>query len=239
MMKIKGRQAVSIGLTLLMLMGLLAGCGGSQSAGDFIADDQITLAAEFAPYTEVPVDEQPSLPIYKVEADLSNVENSSRFQFNDEARQRLVENGFVVIPGMGTEFFLTYEFNRYDHVPNFITTDAMLHNYHLYFQHLLKTVERNQLIPELRKLNKGMMGLSQEQYRILQGSTWENAALRNLAFFTVGSCLLDPQTQMPAEVKEVAEAELELINAHQTPLFLKRAVCLCSLPYFASTIGTV
>ncbi|MGI5886935.1 MAG: DUF3160 domain-containing protein [Syntrophomonadaceae bacterium] len=216
MMKIKGRQAVSIGLTLLMLMGLLAGCGGSQSAGDFIADDQITLAAEFAPYTEVPVDEQPSLPIYKVEADLSNVENSSRFQFNDEARQRLVENGFVVIPGMGTEFFLTYEFNRYDHVPNFITTDAMLHNYHLYFQHLLKTVERNQLIPELRKLNKGMMGLSQEQYRILQGSTWENAALRNLAFFTVGSCLLDPQTQMPAEVKEVAEAELELINAHQT-----------------------
>lgn len=215
MMSVKSRQVVSLSLVLLMLAGLLAGCGGSQSARDFLVADRVTLAAEFAPYSEVPVNEQPSLPVYKVEADLSNVENSSRFQFNDEARQRLIENGFVVIPGMYAEYFLLYEMNRYDGVPNFITTDAMLHNYHLYFQHLLKTVEREKLIPELKKLNHGMMELSQEQFRLLQGSPWENAARRNLAFFTVGSCLLEPQTQIPAEVKNVVEAELKLINEHQ------------------------
>lgn len=217
MVRLKGRQQlVSISLVLLILAGLAAGCGGSQPAEDFMVKEQVALAAEFAPYTEAPVDEQPSLSRYTIEADLSNVENSSRFQFNDQARQRLAENGFVVIPSMGTEFFLIYEFNRYDSVPNFVTTDAMLHNYHLYFQHLLKTVERDKLIPELKKLNQGMMELSREQYRLLRGSSWENAALRNWAFFTVGSCLLDPQTPIPAEVKEVAEAELKLINAHQT-----------------------
>lgn len=35
-------------------------------------------------------------------------------------------------------------------------------------------------------------------------------------FLTVGSSLLNPQTQVPAEVKAVVEAELALINAHQT-----------------------
>lgn len=216
MIKRKGKQLVSISLVLLMLTGLVAGCGGSESARDFLVDDRITLAAEFAPYSEVPVDEQPSLPAYKVEADLSNMENSSRFHFNAEALQRLTENGFVVIPGMHVEFFMLYEMNRYDNVPNFITTDAMLHNYHLYFQHLLKTVERDSLIPELKKLSSGMMELSGEQYRTLRGTAWENAALRNLAFFTVGSCLLDSRTQIPDEVKDVVEAELRLINDHQT-----------------------
>ena len=27
---------------------------------------------------------------------------------------------------------MTYEINRYDSVPNFITTDAVVHNYHLF-----------------------------------------------------------------------------------------------------------
>ncbi len=214
-MRATGVKQVSMLLILCMLMSLLVGCG-NESSDDFITNDKITLAADFAPYKVVPVDEQPSLPAYEVAADLSNVENASRFQFNAAAQQRLADNGFVVIPGRGVEYFLLYEFNRYDNVPNFITTDAMLHNYHLYFQHLLKTVERNKLIPELKALNAGMMEISLEQYRQVQGSEWENAVLRNLAFFTVGSSLLGAKTAIPAEVKSVVEAELKLINAHQT-----------------------
>lgn len=211
-----GVKQVSMLLILCMLMSLLVGCDGDQSADDFITNDKITLAADFAPYKVVPVNERPSLPAYEVAADLSNVENSSRFEFNAAAQQRLAENGFVVIPGGAAEYFILYEINRYDNVPNLITTDAMLHNYHLYFQHLLKTVEKNKLIPELKALNAGMMEISLDQYRQVQGSEWENAVLRNLAFFTVGSSLLGANTAIPAEVKSVVEAELKLINAHQT-----------------------
>jgi len=212
----KSLKRVSICLIVLMLVAMVAGCGENELASDFLVDDKVTLATEFAPYTVVAVNEQPSLPPYRIEADLSNVENRSRFEFNEEARQRLVKNGFVVIPAMHTEFFMLYESNRYDNVPNFITTDAMLHNYHLYFQHLLKTVEREKLIPELKALNAGMIQISLEQYRLLKDSEWENAALRNLAFFTVGSCLMESRTQIPAEIKAVVKAELALINAHQT-----------------------
>jgi hypothetical protein len=156
-MRHRGIKQVSISLLIFMLLGMVAGCSGSDSADDLITDDRVTLAAEFAPYTVVPVDEKPTLPAYEINPDLSNVENSSRFQFNAEAQKKLVENGFVVIPGREVEYFMLYEFNRYDNVPNFITTDAMLHNYHLYFQHLLKTVEREKLIPELKALSAGMI----------------------------------------------------------------------------------
>ena len=109
---------------------------------------------------------------------------------------------------------MVYEFNRYDGIPNLITTDAMLHNYHLFFGHLLKNTEENLLRAELQQLNQGMLDSSQEQLEALKNSPWENAARRNVAFFTVGSRLLDPTVNIPPEVKDVVDLELQLINNH-------------------------
>ena len=85
-------------------------------------------AAEFAPYREVTVQVKPQVAPYQVKADLSNVENRGRFEFSPEAQALLAKNGFVVLPQMHQEFFMLYEINRYDGIPNFVTTDAMLHN---------------------------------------------------------------------------------------------------------------
>jgi Lon-like ATP-dependent protease len=43
----------------------------------------------------------------------------SRFIFSEDARTLLAQNGFVVIPNAASEFFMVYEFNRYDSIPNF------------------------------------------------------------------------------------------------------------------------
>jgi hypothetical protein len=37
----------------------------------------------------------------------------------------------------------------------------MLHNYHLYFDYLLKTVEEDKLMPELKQLSQSMLKTSQ------------------------------------------------------------------------------
>ncbi|MEN6327705.1 MAG: DUF3160 domain-containing protein, partial [Syntrophomonas sp.] len=130
--------------------------------------------------------------------------------------ERLVENGFVVVPDSCSEFYPLYETNRYDSVvPNLVTTDSMLHNYHLYFDYLLKTVEQEKLLPELKQLNQGMLQASREQYNSLKDSDWENAALRNAAFFSVAGRLLDPNTPIPAEVRDEVQAELKLIKDHK------------------------
>ena len=89
--------------------------------------------------------------------------NRDQFEFSTEALKLLTANGFVVTPEQIPEFFMLYETNRYDNIPNFVTTDAMLHNYHLFFSHLLKKLEAGYLMPELRALNAGMMQESMKQ----------------------------------------------------------------------------
>ncbi|MTI85236.1 MAG: DUF3160 domain-containing protein [Firmicutes bacterium] len=171
-------------------------------------------ASEFASYKEVPVDASPGVEPYTVETGLRNVINRDMFELSPEAKQLLVENGFVVEPGQFREFFMLYEMNRYafEPVPSFITTDSMLHNYHLFFSHLLRVTEKEKLAPELKKVTAAMLSLSEEQYADLKGTGWENAAKRNLGFFAVAGRLLDPKMPVPAQVQGEVENELALIE---------------------------
>lgn len=215
-------KSVALLLIVFVLSTFSAGCvqAGEEKSLDksenLFTTEKIALASEFSPFRDVPVDLQPVLAPYQIAADLNNVENGSYFEFTEDAQDMLVKNGFVVLPKMQTEFFMLYESNRYQGIPNLVTTDAMLHNYHLFFDHMLKTVEEEQLRPELQKLNIAMLASSHEQYQILKGSPWENAAKRNLAFFNVGSCLLDPTTKIVKEVQKEVEAELQLIREKNT-----------------------
>ncbi len=217
-MKTKRFKKLTSIILVLLLTSSLTGCnprvkddGGKKSAGD----KKTVLAAAFAPYSEAAVDEQPLLKAYTVAPDLSNLENRQRFEFSPAAQELLVKNGFVVVPDTYTEFYQLYEINRYESVvPNFVTTDSMLHNYHLYFDYLLKAVEEDKLMPELKQLSQGMLKSSQEQYQALPDGTWKTAAARNLAFFSVANQLINPGAAIPAAVRDEVQAELKLINAH-------------------------
>jgi len=94
----------------------------------------------------------------------------------------LVKNAFVVQPSYNNEFFPLYESNRYSYTPSFITTDSILHNYHLMFDFLLKQLEEQKLAAELKQLNASMLSESLNQYDNLKGTEWENAAKRNIGF---------------------------------------------------------
>ena len=175
----------------------------------------IAFSPEFATYKEVAVDVNPKVPAYSVNQDLSNVTNAVDFTFSDEAKNLLAKNAFVVIPDYHDEFFSLYESNRYDYIPSFITTDSILHNYHLMFDFLLKQIEEKNLVGELKQLSANMLSESLNQYNNLKGTEWENAAKRNVGFFTVGSKLLDPSIEIPAIVANEVNQELALIEAHQ------------------------
>ncbi len=175
----------------------------------------VTTASKFAIYEEVPVNINPKIPAYSVSQDLSNVSNANDFYLSDEAKNLLVKNAFVVAPASGSEFFPLYESNRYNYIPNFVTADSMLHNYHLMFDFLLRQLEEQKLAVELKQLNANMLSESLNQYNSLKGTEWENAAKRNVGFFAVGGKLLDPSVNIPAIVKSEVEQELSLIDAHQ------------------------
>ena len=156
----------------------------------------------------------PSVESYSVAADLSNIINLDKFYIEPDSEmvKKLVKNGFVVTGSAGYEFFEIYEKNRYRKIPNFVTVDSLMHTYHLYFSHLLKNIELDYLAGGLSDLSAQMLENSMEQYEQLKGSEWESAALRNVAFFTIGAKLLDEDTSVDDAVKAVVVAELDKIN---------------------------
>lgn len=204
-----------ISLMLVALLGTsLCGCQ-SKADNQVQQNEDLQLSNKaFASYKEVTTDVTPSVKSYQVDKDLGNITNKEKFAFSKEAKDILVKNGFMVIPKQMEEFFSTYEMNRYDYTPNFITTDSMLHNYHLYFSYLLRTVEKENLRGELNDLTGSMLVKSQKQYQSLKGTDWENAAKRDVAFFAVAARLLDPKAEIPSYVSENVDAELALIAKH-------------------------
>src|SRR5690606_32144587 len=138
-----------------------------------------------------------------------NVTNA--FILSQEQIERLSQDGFVVTPGSEKEFFTVYEKARYANVPIFVTSDSLLHSYHLLFDKVLRTAETEHFIPLLRELNAAVLAQADAQYQALQGSEWEDAARRTVAFLAVGSRLMDPEMEIPAYAADLAGAELELV----------------------------
>jgi len=156
-----------------------------------------------------------------VAPDLSNVRIP--YVLSQSQLERLARDGFVVSPGTEKEFFTLYEKARYANVPVFVTSDSLLHVYHLLFDEALQTAETQHFIPLLRDLNQALLARTDEVYQALQGSGWEDAARRTVAFFGVASRLLDADVRVPEYAADLVEAELALVNSaagiSPSPLF--------------------
>lgn len=172
-------------------------------------------AATFAEWKDNTVGFTPSVPDYEIESDLSNVEYTDILVGPTSSRDLLAENGFYVSEGWSEEFFSIYEDNRYEMIPNFVTTDSVLHTYHLYFNFLLKSLEENELYDIAEDISEAMLDKSLEQYESLKGTEWEDAAKRNVGFFAVALKQLKPDTQVPALVAEDVEGDIGLMEAHE------------------------
>jgi hypothetical protein len=181
--------------------------------------------AGFAPYVPVPVDIQPSLPRY--DFDLGQVINANRLEWLDpELQAALEENGFVVAQGYAQQLYEVYQEAEEAGWPVFVTTDALLHTHHVLYDYALRLAEMNRFVADVEGLTLAMLGASIAQYQTAQGEKVREAALRNVAFFSVAAHLLELETQdVPHAAQQIADAEFKLIEAHeglhQSPLLAR------------------
>ncbi len=155
-------------LSLLLILGLLLilSTGGCSKDGDDLSllgdlpegtevPVELAIASEFALYRLEPVEIVPSIEHAPIAPDLSNVHVP--MTLSAAQRERLAADGFVVSPGMQEkEFFTLYEKARYDNIPVFITSDSLLHVYHLLFSKTLRTAEAQYFYPLLKDLNQAL-----------------------------------------------------------------------------------
>lgn len=151
----------------------------------------------------------------KPNSDLSNVyfgENVDVSSLNEKYKNLLVKNGFALSESYFTDFFEFYEDNRYWNQANYVTVDSLMHTYHLYFAHLLKTIEKNRFADQIKNISLKMMKTAEQHCEKLKGTEWEQAALTELAYFAVGASLSDPSVTVPASVADIVKQELEMIS---------------------------
>ncbi len=152
---------------------------------------------------------------YTLPLNLNQVQNVDAVELTTQ-RALLAQNGFVVaspVPGQYREFYQIYETVRYNAMPVFITTDSVYHIYHLLFDKMLRDLETHNFIVDLKSLTSAMLTATYQQYQTLLGTTLEEPARRNVAYFAVAAQLLGLPDPVPAEVTDLVSAELALINA--------------------------
>lgn len=136
------------------------------------------------------------LPLQKEE--LSNYGNfSSKIALNKSALKMLENNGFVVIenPYNLREEDITsmYATLKDEEIPIFITTDSLLHLYHIQFDETLRQIEEKEFYDTLWNTDLAMLDASIKKYNSASGDEKE-AARRNAAYFSVALSLLQPKS---------------------------------------------
>ena len=189
---------------------------------------------------------------YKLPLDLGSISNFSDFSkkisLSSRAQGLLQKNGFVVFknPFDPREEDITspYKILKDIEVPIFITSDSLLHLYHIQFDETLRQIEEKEFYDKIWQISKTLLESSQENYQKATGDLKE-ALKRNIAYLSVGLSLLKPtENQLcplsenckdpgiasayftreelskyrfdtPKLVKKEVKEELELIEKHQ------------------------
>ena len=104
----------------------------------------------------------PSVKAPTLMDDFSNVINFKQYSgFTKEQLELLRKNGFVVVQPKGSYGYLkmheVYESAEYSHSPIFISTDAVLNLYHIFYGDSLKLLELSTLNNAMRDYSKLML----------------------------------------------------------------------------------
>ncbi len=164
----------------------------------------------------------PSVPAYPLPLNITNINNFQNFSekiiLSSEALSLLKKNGFVVIPtpldiGEQEIFLMSSRQNAYPKddfvayykamgeidLPIFITTDSLLHYYHIFFDTTLMKLERDLFYQDIWAVSKYLLEESLKGYHKSSGDLKE-AAKRNAAYLSVALELLKPKiNQMMSE----------------------------------------
>ncbi len=159
---------------------------------------------------------EPSVVPYTLPLDLTTVPNfdqvNSRIGLTENQANLLSANGFVVIPhGEENDIVDVYDYLKDRDIPIFVTSDTLLHLYHIQFNEILKIIEENEFFDAIKAMSQAMLNASSNSYDTLVGDLKE-AAKRNVAYFAVALKLLDPLASVPDFVQSEVNEELQLIE---------------------------
>ena len=179
--------------------------------------ENIFLQKSFVSASEVPSDKldfNPNAPQYNLPINVSSIQNLGsvleKLGIKSIPSTLLSKNGFVAFETTGklktTEIYLDYsngpttadkdfiafyKLLKENKIPIFITSDSVLHMFHLFFDLTLKKIEDGVFYQNMWDISKFMLDESIKDYNASSGDLKE-AAKRNVAYSSVALSLLKP-----------------------------------------------
>ncbi|MHC2994002.1 MAG: DUF3160 domain-containing protein [Candidatus Atribacteria bacterium] len=170
----------------------------------------------------------------KVLYSLEDISNIRQFYLSPVVVELLRESSFVVIPAYYKEMGDIYLECKDRNQPIFVTTDAVLHTAHLFFDYLLRILEMEKLYDLSIELTDRMLELSTEQFREAHTEGVKEAARLNIGFFAVAKRQFNPEYQVGYGLGELVDQECEHIKNH-TGLEFRELLTYIKDPSFYQT----
>jgi len=198
----------------------------SLGMGQMIAEIGEDVTTDFGSYRPYPAVFSPQVPTFTVEADFGNVANFERFRhlFTKTDLDLLTQNHFTVKYSQYKQLHDIYNDCTWDGTPVFVTTDAVLHIYHVLFDQMLCDIEVRKFIDTLDLLTQALMDEAEVLYNQSGTADVREACRRSLAFLGVAKKLLRGENATVSEsVTALVDSELVLISDHagfeMSPIF--------------------
>jgi len=215
------------------------GCNGADVSGNGVVDfcdlaviaehwladllpslpEQPSFTAYYTPYSS-PV--QPDAAGYDLPLPLSEILNYADVDSKLDlagVTSMLQENGFALMSyelgyGEPNNMVAPYGVLANRGIPIFVTSDTLLHLYHIQFDETLREIEEAEFYYDIRDLTAALLDVALHQYGQFEGDLRE-AARRNAAYLAVAQKLIDPASALPPLISDLVAAELAKIDAHE------------------------
>jgi len=163
---------------------------------------------------------QPRVAAYTVQPGLTNVVNRKLYtKLLDKNLIALIQkNGFAAAPTNYIQMFQVYENNEYirpEKLPAFITSDSMLHTYHVFYNYTLRKLENDKLYKIAVQLTDAMVAASLKDVGMATTPAAKEAAIGNLGYFWVAKNILTGGIP-PEPVFFAVQQDLTKIAAHKS-----------------------
>jgi len=163
----------------------------------------------------------------------------NKLQLSDTAKKMLKDQSFVAVDwGREDDFVEAYDDLRSSEIPIFVTSDSVLHLYHIQFDETLKEIEEKEFYDDIWQISSTLNKRMQDIYQEVGTEELKQAANTNQAYFSIVLKLLEPKTNSandqtdqstkfttedfakyvyttPSYLTDKVDQELALIEAHQ------------------------
>jgi len=206
-------KKVNIFLGVIILLSIFT----IQAQSQMIATITEDVETNFGTYHPIHVNFNPNVPAFIVQPDFSNVANFSQFEWmiNSVDSALLLQNHFTVKKSQYQQLYDIYNICTWDGTPLFVTSDAVLHIYHVLFDYFLSQIEMQKFVTTLNDLTEVLIQHTESHKNQVNSPLAKEAAKRNLAYLYVAKKLLNgDNVSVPDSVKDLVDSELSLISNH-------------------------